>query len=208
MSDAAGTSWLDTGARDWSDDLLATTGLTRSHMPRLIEGFVHHDTARAAVLFGLFNTLWALMQFLFMPFIGSLSDRVGRRPVLILSIAGLGLDFLLMALAPSLGWLLAGRVISGITSANVATANAYVADIAPPEKRSSSLGVILAAYGIGAIMGPALGGLLGAVHPRLPFWMAAIFCLANAHYGFIVLPESLPKERRVPFDWMRANPVG
>lgn len=187
---------------------MVAQGMAIPVLPRLMEDFLHHDTARAAELFGLFNTLWALMQFLFMPLLGTLSDRVGRRPVLIVSIAGLGLDFLLMALAPNLSWLLAGRIIAGITSANVATANAYVADIAPPEKRSSAFGVILGALAIGLIMGPVIGGLLGAIHPRLPFWIAAVFCLANALYGLFVLPESLPASRRVKFDWLRANPVG
>ena len=188
-------------------DMLAF-GMAMPVMPRLIEGFVHGDTARAAELFGLFNTLWAAMQFIFMPIVGALSDRFGRRPVLLASITGLGLDWLLLALAPDLTWLLVGRVLSGITSASVATATAYVADLAPAEERSSALGVIMAAFGIGVTLGPAIGGLLGALHPRLPFWTGAACCLANALYGAIVLPESLPRDRRVGFDWLRANPIG
>jgi len=139
---------------------------------------------------------------------GSLSDHFGRRPVILISCAGLGLDFILMALAPNLWWLLVGRVISGITAASFSTAGAYISDITPPEKRAASFGLIGAAFGVGFVLGPALGGLLGAISPRLPFWAAAVMALANVCWGLFVLPESLPKALRVPFSWRSANPLG
>jgi DHA1 family tetracycline resistance protein-like MFS transporter len=148
------------------------------------------------------------MQFIFSPVQGSLSDHFGRRTVILASCTGLGLDFILMALAPNLWWLLAGRVISGITAASFSTAGAYIADVTPAEKRAASFGVIGAAFGVGFVLGPALGGLLGAISPRLPFWASAFMALANVCWGLFVLPESLPKERRVPFSWKNANPLG
>jgi DHA1 family tetracycline resistance protein-like MFS transporter len=147
------------------------------------------------------------MQFVFSPVLGTLSDRFGRRPVVLLSNFGLGLDYILMALAPTLGWLFAGRVISGITAASVPTAGAYIADVTPPEKRAGAFGLLGAAFGLGFVLGPALGGVLGAVNPRLPFWAAAGFSLVNATYGLLVLPESLPPARRAAFAWRRANPM-
>ena len=141
------------------------------------------------------------MQFVFSPVLGALSDRFGRRPVVLLSNFGLALDYVLMALAPSLIWLFVGRVISGITSASISTAFAYIADITPPERRAAVFGKIGAAFGAGFILGPALGGLLGDIDPRLPFWVAAGLSFANALYGLLVLPESLPPERRAPFRW-------
>ena len=160
------------------------------------------------MLVGLFGTVWALMQFFAMPVMGALSDRFGRRPVILLSNLGLGLDYVLMALAPNLWWLFVGRVISGVTAASISTAMAYVADVTPAERRAQSYGLIGVAFGIGFVLGPAVGGLLGSIDPRLPFWAAAAFSLANAAYGFFVLPESLPPARRRPFAWRRANPVG
>jgi MFS transporter, DHA1 family, tetracycline resistance protein len=177
-------------------------------LPKLVESMAGGDTARAAEIYGLFGTAWALMQFVFSPLLGAMSDRFGRRPVLLLSMLGLGLDYILMALAPSLMWLFVGRVISGITSASFSTAYAYIADITPAEKRAGAFGMVGAAFGVGFVLGPALGGLLGSVDPRLPFWVAAAFSLANAAYGYFVLPESLPAERRMGFQWARANPVG
>jgi len=188
-------------------DMLAL-GLIIPILPKLVESFVDNDTARAARIFGLFGTAWALMQFVFSPILGSLSDRFGRRPVVLLSNFGLALDYVLMALAPSLLWLFVGRVISGITSASVSTSFAYISDITPPEKRAAVFGKIGAAYGAGFILGPALGGLLGGLDPRLPFWVAAGLSFANALYGLLVLPESLPMDRRAPFRWASANPVG
>ncbi|MFN7943339.1 MAG: TCR/Tet family MFS transporter [Thermoanaerobaculia bacterium] len=188
-------------------DMLAV-GVIVPVLPRLVVLLEGGDTARAARAYGLFATVWALMQFVFSPMLGALSDRFGRRPVILLSNLGLGLDYVVMALAPTLGWLFLGRVISGVTSASVPAAGAYIADVTPPEKRAAGFGMLGAAFGIGFVLGPALGGLLGHRDPRLPFWVAAALSLANATYGFFVLPESLPRERRSGFSWRRANPVG
>jgi DHA1 family tetracycline resistance protein-like MFS transporter len=177
-------------------------------LPKLVESFLDNDTAAAARWFGLFGTVFALMQFIFSPFFGALSDRFGRRPIVLMSNFGLAFDYVLMALAPSLGWLFLGRVISGITAASLPTAFAYIADVTPPEKRAAAFGVIGAAFGGGFILGPAVGGLLGGIDPRLPFWLAAGFSLVNALYGLFILPESLSKDRRAPFRWRNANPVG
>lgn len=188
-------------------DMLAV-GVIMPILPKLIESFVDNDTAHAARIFGLFGTAWALMQFVFSPVLGALSDRFGRRPVVLLSNFGLAADYVLMALAPTLAWLFVGRVISGITSASISTAFAYIADITPPERRAATFGRIGAAFGAGFILGPALGGLLGDIDPRLPFWASAALSLANALYGLFILPESLPPEKRAPFRWRSANPVG
>lgn len=188
-------------------DVLAL-GIIIPVLPKLVEGFMGGDTARAAGIYGLFGTVWALMQFFFSPVLGALSDRFGRRPVILISCFGLGLDYILMALAPTLWWLFAGRVISGITAASFGAAGAYIADVTPPEKRAAGFGMIGAAWGVGFVMGPALGGLLGQVDPRLPFWVAAALTLLNALYGLFVLPESLAQENRKAFSWRRANPVG
>ncbi len=183
-------------------------GLIMPILPKLVESFVANDTASAARIFGLFGTAWALMQFFFSPILGGLSDRFGRRPVVLLSNFGLAFDYVLMALAPSLSWLFVGRVISGITSASVSTAFAYIADITPVERRAAVFGKVGAAFGAGFIIGPAVGGLLGGQDPRLPFWVAAALSFANALYGLFILPESLPRDRRSPFRWRSANPVG
>src|SRR5918911_3563444 len=188
-------------------DMLAL-GLIIPVLPKLVESFVENDTATAARIFGLFGTAWALMQFLFSPVLGALSDRFGRRPVVLLSNFGLALDYVLMALAPSLSWLFVGRLISGITSASISTAFAYIADITAPEQRAAVFGKIGVAFGAGFILGPALGGLLGDFDPRLPFWVAAGLSFTNALYGLFILPESLPKDRRSPWRWRSANPVG
>jgi MFS transporter, DHA1 family, tetracycline resistance protein len=188
-------------------DMLAL-GMVIPVLPILVRTFLGGDTARASEVFGVFATAWSLMQFLFSPIQGALSDRFGRRPVILISNFGMGLDYIFMALAPSLAWLFVGRVISGITAANIATAFAYIADVTPPEKRAQGFGLIGAAFGVGFVLGPALGGLLGAIDPRAPFWLAASLSLANAMYGVFVLPESLPPEKRAPFAWRRANPVG
>ncbi|WP_213737514.1 MFS transporter [Bradyrhizobium sp. dw_411] len=183
-------------------------GLIMPILPKLVESFVDNDTASAARIFGLFGTAWAAMQFIFSPILGGLSDRFGRRPVVLLSNFGLALDYVLMALAPSLIWLFIGRVISGITSASVSTAFAYIADITPPERRAAVFGKVGAAFGAGFIVGPAIGGLLGNADPRLPFWVAAGLSFANTLYGLLILPESLPRDRRSPFRWKSANPLG
>jgi MFS transporter, DHA1 family, tetracycline resistance protein len=177
-------------------------------LPHLVEGFLGGDTGRAAQIYGLFGTVWALMQFFFSPVLGALSDRYGRRPVILGSNFGLGIDFILMALAPNLWWLFVGRVLSGITGASFTTAGAYIADVTPPEKRAAGYGMLGAAWGLGFVLGPALGGLLGDISPRLPFWVAAGLTLLNATYGLFVLPESLPVDRRRAFSWARANPLG
>ncbi len=183
-------------------------GLVIPVLPKLVESFVDNDTARAAQIFGLFGTAWAAMQFFFSPVLGGLSDRFGRRPVVLLSNFGLALDYVLMALAPSLTWLFIGRVISGITSASISTSFAYIADITPPERRAAVFGKVGAAFGAGFILGPALGGLLGGMDPRLPFWVAAGLSFANTLYGLLILPESLARDRRAPFRWKSANPFG
>ena len=188
-------------------DVLAL-GIIAPVLPPLVIEFLGGDTVRAARVYGIFATAWAFMQFIASPILGSLSDRFGRRPIILLSVTGLGLDYIFMALAPSLGWLFVGRMISGVTSAGFATAAAYIADVTPPEQRAKSFGMIGAAFGLGFVLGPALGGLLGTVNPRLPFWASAALCLTNALYGLFVLPESLPPERRSHFSWKRANPVG
>ncbi len=177
-------------------------------LPKLVEQFMSGDTARAAEIYGLMGMAWALMQLVCSPIQGALSDRFGRRPVVLLSNAGLGLDYILMALAPDVTWLFLGRMISGMASSSFSTAGAYIADVTPPEKRAASFGLIGAAFGLGFVLGPAVGGLLGADDPRLPFWGAAATSLVNACYGFFVLPESLPREKRMGFSWKRANPVG
>lgn len=184
-------------------------GLIIPVLPHLIEGFLNGDLPRAAIWYGWFSTAFMAMQFLFTPVQGALSDRFGRRPVILLSNLGLGLDFLMMALVNSLPLLFIGRVISGITAASFSTANAYIADVTPPEKRAGAFGMIGMAFGIGFIIAPAIGGLLGEINPRLPFWLAVGLALTNFLYGFFVLPESLPPERRSPrFDWRQANPIG
>lgn len=188
-------------------DMLAL-GVIIPVLPRLVVTFLGGDTARAAEIYGVFGTVWALMQFVSAPVLGALSDRWGRRPVILLSNFGLGFDYVLMALAPTLTWLFVGRVISGITAASVSIAGAYIADVTPPERRARGFGMIGAAFGIGFTLGPALGGMLGVVDPRLPFWVAAGLSLLNACYGYFVLPESLPKAKRAPFRWRRAHPLG
>ena len=188
-------------------DVLAL-GVIIPVLPRLVQGFVSGDTALAAKIYGLFGGVWALMQFFFSPLFGALSDRFGRRPVILASNFGLGLDYIVMALAPSLGWLFVGRVISGITGASISTAWAYIADVTPPEKRAAGYGLIGSAFGLGFVLGPAAGGILGGISPRLPFWVAAALTLTNAMYGLFVLPESLPKDKRAGFKLSRANPLG
>ncbi len=177
-------------------------------LPRLIERFLGGDTAHAAEWNGLFSTTWALMGFFCAPIFGALSDRFGRRPVILASNFAYGLDFLFMALAPTLPWLFVGRVISGITGSSFTAAYAYIADVTTPEKRSAGFGMVGAAFGLGFVIGPAVGGILGSIDLRLPFYVAAGLALVNACYGLFVLPESLPLERRSAFSWKKANPLG
>jgi MFS transporter, DHA1 family, tetracycline resistance protein len=183
-------------------------GLIAPVLPGLVVQFSGGDKAQGSAILGLFGTVFALMQFGGAPVLGALSDRFGRKPVLVLSSLGLGLDYAVMALAPNLRWLFIGRLISGITSSSVSTAAAYVADVSPPEKRAAGFGMLGAAFGLGFIIGPAIGGLLGGFNSRLPFWCAAALGLLGALYGFFLLPESLPAERRRAFAWSRANPLG
>lgn len=188
-------------------DMLAL-GIIVPVFPQLVVQMNGGSEANAAHWVGLSGTLWALMQFAAMPVLGALSDRVGRRPVVLLSNFGQGADYIVMALAPNLWWLLVGRLISGVTSGSVATAFAYIADVTAPEKRAGAFGVMGAAFGLGFVIGPALGGVFGDIDPRLPFWVAASLSLLNGMYGLFVLPESLPHDRRAAFSWRRANPVG
>ncbi len=189
-------------------DVLAF-GLIIPVLPHLVEDFVGGNTAHAAYWIGVFGTVFAAIQFVSSPIQGALSDRYGRRPVILLSCLGLGIDFIFMALASSLPWLLVGRIISGITSASFTTANAYVADVTPGDQRARSYGMLGAAFGLGFIIGPLIGGWLGEIHLRLPFWFAAGLALLNFCYGLFVLPESLPVDKRASrFDWSHANPLG
>lgn len=186
-------------------DILAI-GIVIPVLPHLIERLAG-GVAQAALWVGAFGSAFALAQFLASPVQGALGDRFGRRPVILLSNLGLGFDFLLMALAGSLPVLFLGRVLAGLTSASVSTAHAYIADIVPPERRAASYGLLGAAFGLGFVVGPALGGLLGGIELRLPFQVAAGLSLANFLYGLLILPESLPRSRRTPFRWRRAHPL-
>ena len=188
-------------------DMLAL-GVIVPVLPSLVVELEHGDFARAASVTGVFGFAWALMQFVFSPVLGVLSDRYGRRPVVLLSNFGLGVDYIVMALAPSLSWLFVGRLVSGITSASFPTATAYIADCTPPEKRAARFGMLGAAFGLGFVLGPALGGFLGHVSLRLPFWAAGALSLLNAVYGVFVLPESLPKEKRSRVSFAKASPFG
>lgn len=188
-------------------DMLAL-GVIVPVLPKLIIQFEHGDMAKAAAQTGIFAFIWAAMQFVFAPVTGALSDHFGRRPIVLLSNFGLGFDYILMALAPTLSWLFVGRIISGITAASFPTANAYIADVTPPDKRAAKFGMLGSAFGLGFIIGPALGGVLGGMGLRYPFYAAGALSLANAMYGLFVLPESLPKERRATFSLGKANPVG
>lgn len=188
-------------------DMLAL-GIIVPVLPKLVIAFEGGNTASAATMYGLFATVWATMQFLFAPLIGAISDRYGRRRVILISTLGLGLDYFVMAWAPTLNWLFVGRTISGITSASYATAFAYIADVTEPDKRAGKYGMLGAAFGVGFVLGPALGGLLGGIDLRLPFAVAGALSLLGTAYGYFILPESLPEERRTRFDWKKANPVG
>jgi DHA1 family tetracycline resistance protein-like MFS transporter len=188
-------------------DMLAL-GLIAPVLPKLILDFLGGNATSAATWLGVFGTVFALMQFFFSPVLGVLSDRFGRRPVILLSNLGLGLDYIVMALSPTIGWLFVGRVISGITASSIPTAMAYIADVVPKEKRAGAFGMIGVAFGVGFILGPGIGGPLADISPRLPFWVAAGFSLANWLYGYIFVPESLRREHRKIFTLRRANPIG
>ena len=178
-------------------------------LPNLMKELAGGSTASAALWVGLFASVWAFMQFFCSPILGLVSDRYGRRPVILISIFGLGLDYLFMAFAPTLSWLFLGRIVHGVTAASFATASAYIADVTPPEKRAKSFGLIGAAWSVGFVVGPALGGTLGEIDLRLPFFVAAGMALTNWLYGYFILPESLPPEKRESrFVWKKANPLG
>jgi MFS transporter, DHA1 family, tetracycline resistance protein len=177
-------------------------------MPALIQELIGGDISAASEYGGWMMFAYAIMQFVCAPILGNLSDRYGRRPVLLFSLLGFGIDYIFLALAPSIGWLFVGRIIAGITGASFSTASAYVADISAPDKRAQNFGMIGAAFGLGFIVGPLIGGLLGQFGPRVPFIAAALLTLMNWLYGYFVLPESLPIEKRRPFEWKRANPIG
>lgn len=183
-------------------------GIVVPVLPKLISEFQGGDAAMGSITYGSLHAIYALMQFLFAPLIGSLSDKYGRRPVILVSLLGAGLDYFVVAMAPSLVWFAAARVVAGITAANFAAATAYIADITPPEKRAASFGLIGAAFGLGFVIGPALGGLLGDYGIRVPFFVAGGLTLVNWAYGLFVLPESLAPENRREFSWARSNPLG
>lgn len=177
-------------------------------MPQLIMEVTGEDLSRAAIYGGWLLFLYAMMQFLFSPIMGNLSDRFGRRPVLLLSLLAYGLDYLLMGWAPTLTWLIIGRIIAGSASSTYAIANAYIADIFPPEERAKNFALMGAAFGGGFILGPVLGGLMGELGPRVPFYATGVLALLNAAFGYFALPETLPRENRRPLQWQRANPLG
>lgn len=176
-------------------------------LPKLVEQLQGNNLQAATYSVGLLGALYALMQFVFSPVLGSLSDRFGRRPVILMSLFGSGIDYLVLAWAPTIGWLYLARIVSGITAANFSAASAYIADVTPPEKRAAGFGMIGAAFGLGFIAGPAVGGLLGTYGLRMPFVVAAGITLLNWLYGFFVLPESLAPENRRPFTWSSAHPI-
>ena len=183
-------------------------GLLIPALPELVTELAGGDLSSGSAYYGWFIAVYAAMQFLFAPVLGGLSDRFGRRPVLLVSLLGAGLDYLVMALAPNLWILFIGRIVSGITGANITAANAYIADVSAPEERAKNFGLVGAAFGVGFILGPALGGLLAGISLRAPFYAAAAMALLNWLYGAFVLPESLAPENRRPFSWRRANPLG
>lgn len=177
-------------------------------IPKLIQQLEHCTVSEAARYGGWLMVAYSVMQFVFAPILGNLSDQYGRRPILLFSLFGFGIDYLLTGFSPSIGWLFAGRIIAGITGASFSTASAYIADVSTPEKKAQNFGMIGVAFGLGFIIGPVLGGYLGKIGPRVPFYAAAGLALLNWLYGFFVLPESLAKENRRKFSWDRANPVG
>ena len=183
-------------------------GIVIPVVPKLIEELINADISEAAKYGGWLSFLYAFMQFVFAPVLGNLSDKYGRRPVILFSLLGFSINFFIQAWAPTIFWLFVGRLFSGITGASVTTASAYIADISDDGNRSKNFGMIGAAFGLGFIIGPVIGGLLGQYGPRIPFIAAGVLCLLNFMYGFFVLPESLSQENRRGFSWKRANPIG
>lgn len=176
-------------------------------IPKLISQLIQGDISEASKYGGWLTFAYAITQFIFAPLIGNLSDKFGRRPVILISLLGFAFDYVLLALAPTITWLFIGRIIAGFTGASITTASAYIADISSPENRAKNFGMIGAAFGLGFIIGPVLGGLLGQYGPRVPFYAAAVLCLLNFLYGYFILPESLEKENRRAFNWKKANPI-
>ena len=177
-------------------------------IPGLIEELIQGDISEAAKVGGWITFAYAITQFIFAPLIGNLSDQYGRRPIILISLLGFTLDYILLALAPSITWLFIGRIIAGITGASITTASAYIADISTIENRAKNFGMIGAAFGLGFIIGPVIGGLLGQYGARVPFYAAAALCFLNFLYGYFILPESLPKEKRSVLNLKKANPIG
>jgi DHA1 family tetracycline resistance protein-like MFS transporter len=177
-------------------------------LPKLIEQLIHCNLGQASNYGGWLLVVYAIMQYVCSPILGNLSDRYGRRPILLFSLFGLGMDYLLQGFAPNIFWLFVGRFIAGITGGSFTTASAYIADISTPEKTAQNVGMIGAAFGLGFIIGPVLGGVLGHYGPRVPFFAAAVLAFLNWIYGFFILPESLPAHSRRKFEWKRANPMG
>ncbi|WP_277495664.1 TCR/Tet family MFS transporter [Elizabethkingia anophelis] len=177
-------------------------------IPKLIEELIHGDISEAAKYGGWLSFAYAFTQFIFAPLVGNLSDKYGRRPIILISLLGFAIDYVFLALSPHIIWLFIGRVIAGMTGASITTASAYIADISTEENRAKNFGLIGAAFGMGFIIGPVLGGLLGQFGSRVPFYAAAVLCLINFIYGYFILPESLDKDHRRAFEWKRANPIG
>lgn len=177
-------------------------------VPDLIRELIHADLSEAAKYNGWLGFAYAVTQFVCSPIVGNLSDKYGRRPIILISLLGFALDYILLALSPTIIWLFAGRIIAGMTGASITTASAYIADISTDEDRAKNFGLIGAAFGVGFIIGPVLGGLLGHYGSRVPFYAAAILCGINLLYGYFILPESLDKDKRREFSWKNANPVG
>ena len=176
-------------------------------IPKLIKELIHSDISEAAKYGGWLTFAYAITQFVCAPLIGNLSDKFGRRPIILISLFAFAMDYLLLAFSPTITWLFVGRIIAGITGASITTASAYIADVSTPENRAKNFGMIGAAFGLGFIIGPVIGGLLGQYGSRVPFYAAAILCMLNFLYGFFILPESLSKENRRNFEWKRANPI-
>lgn len=183
-------------------------GIILPVVPKLIGELIHSDLSEAAKYGGWLGFAYAITQFIFAPIVGNLSDQYGRRPIILISLFGFAIDYILLAIAPSIGWLFFGRIIAGLTGASLSTASAYIADISTDEDRAKNFGLIGAAFGLGFIIGPVIGGVLGHYGARVPFYVAAILCMVNFLYGLLVLPESLEKDKRRSFSWKRANPIG
>lgn len=183
-------------------------GIILPVVPKLIGELIHSDLSESAKYGGWLGFAYAITQFIFAPIIGNLSDKYGRRPIILISLFGFTIDYILLAFASNIGWLFFGRIIAGLTGASISTASAYIADISTDKDRSKNFGLIGVAFGLGFIIGPVVGGLLGYYGSRVPFYVSAILCMVNFLYGLFILPESLKKDKRRAFSWKRANPLG